>query len=95
MGAREGAHINNSGRRGKVRSAPVDPEMARVFYPRFRSVGHRRKLKENMNMEVNGARFGLRKNGMDAISMEHTGWAKVTKNMIFTLSAKSGLYLNE
>jgi hypothetical protein len=37
----------------------------------------------------------LRKNGMGAIGIEHTGWAKVTKNMIFTLSAKSGLYLNE
>jgi hypothetical protein len=39
-------------------------------------------------MEVNSARFGLRKNGMDAIGMEHTGWAKATKNMIFTLVSR-------
>jgi hypothetical protein len=53
------------------------------------------KTQKNMNMEVNGAKFGVRKNGMDSIGMEHTGWAKATKNIIFTLSAKSGLYLDE
>jgi hypothetical protein len=47
-----------------------------------------------MSMEVNGARFGLRKNGMDAMGMEHTGWAKATNNMISTRSAKRGLYLD-
>jgi hypothetical protein len=29
-----------------------------------------------MSMEINGAGFGLRKDGMDAIGMEYTGWAK-------------------
>ncbi|KAJ6561317.1 hypothetical protein B0H10DRAFT_1966590 [Mycena sp. CBHHK59/15] len=53
------------------------------------------KTPKNMHMEVNGAGSGLLKNGMDAIGVEHTGWAKVTKNTIFTLSVKRELYLDE
>ncbi|KAJ7911195.1 hypothetical protein B0H13DRAFT_1876056 [Mycena leptocephala] len=40
------------------------------------------------NMEVNGAGFSLRKNVIDTIGLDHAGWAKVTKNTIFTLSGK-------
>jgi hypothetical protein len=44
---------------------------------------------------VNGTEFSLRKNGTDKIGLDHPGWAKVMKNAIFALSAKSKLYLDE
>lgn len=53
------------------------------------------KSEKNCNMEVNGTEFSLRKNGTDAIGLGHPGWAKVMKNAIFALSAKSELYLDE
>ncbi|KAJ6544891.1 hypothetical protein B0H10DRAFT_1970055 [Mycena sp. CBHHK59/15] len=70
----EGADIiNNGGKRGKVGSAQVDPEMAQLGTE---------KTPKNMHMEVNGAGSGLLKNGMDAIGVEHTGWAKSRGNCI-------------
>jgi hypothetical protein len=53
------------------------------------------KSEENCDMEVNCTELSLRKNGTDTIGLDHPGWAKVLKNAIFTLSAKSELYLDE
>jgi hypothetical protein len=46
-------------------------------------------------MEVNGTEFILCKNSIDTIGLDYLEWAKVTKNAIFTLSAKRELYLDE
>jgi hypothetical protein len=46
-------------------------------------------------MEVNGTEFSLRKNSTDTLGLDYPGWAKVMKNTILTLSAKSELYLDE
>jgi hypothetical protein len=80
--------VGKSGRRKLILRWPE-------FLPSISVSWAQKKIRKNMDPEVNSAGFGLRKNGMDAIGVEHTGWAKVTKNTIFTLSAKRELCLDE